>query len=73
MHNDRSAIEAEIGHSVEWERLDARRACRINSERAGDIFGRDQWPEMIPFMVTAMTKLEQVLKPRILRIAGRLG
>lgn len=69
LHNDRSAIEAEIGLPVEWERLDARRACRIKVEQPGDIFDRDQWPEMIPFMVTAMTKLEQILRPRILKIA----
>jgi hypothetical protein len=73
LFTERAAIEAEIGQSVEWERLDARRACRIKIEQPGDIFDRDQWPEMIPFMVIAMSKLEKVLRPRILKTAGRLG
>lgn len=66
---DKQSIETELGHEIEWERLDAKRACRLKWQRQGDIFNREMWPEMIPFMVSAMLKFEEVLRPRILKIA----
>jgi Domain of unknown function (DUF4268) len=70
---EREAIEAEVGGGLEWERLDSKRACRIKLERPANVFEREQWPEMIPFMIDAMLRLEKALKPRIVRIAGRLN
>lgn len=72
LHGDRPAIEDEIGHAIEWERIDAKRACRLKWERDGDIFDRDRWPEMIPFMIGAMTKFEEVLRPRLLKLGGKM-
>lgn len=72
LHADREAIHAEIGHAIEWERIDAKRACRLKWEKAGNIFDQDQWPAMIPFMIDAMVRIEEVLKPRILKIAGKM-
>lgn len=66
---DKQSIETELGHEIEWERLDAKRACRLKWQRQGDIFNREMWPEMIPVMVSAMLKFEEVLRPRILKIA----
>jgi hypothetical protein len=65
---DKQAIEAELGHEIEWERLDAKRACRLKWQREGNIFNRELWPEMIPFMVSAMLKFEEVLRRRIQQI-----
>jgi hypothetical protein len=66
---NRAAIESDIEHTIEWERLDTKRACRLKWEREGNIFDQDRWAEMIPFMVGAMAKFEEVLKPRIAKIA----
>lgn len=62
---EREAIEREVGEPLVWERLDAKRACRIKLEGPGNIFDPDRWPEMISFMVSAMNRLERVLKPRL--------
>lgn len=37
LESQRTVIEAELGHSVEWERLDTKRACRVAVYRDGDI------------------------------------
>lgn len=66
-------IEAEYDGPLIWERLDAKRACRIKSEREGNIFEREMWPDMIDFMVKAMVQLEGVLKPRLQQIKGKLA
>ena len=65
LHGDRVAIEAEVGTSLTWERLDHRRACRIKLEQAADVFQKDQWPTMIAFMTDAMVRLEHTVKPRL--------
>lgn len=71
--SEREALILEVGDGLEWERLEHRRACRIKLERPANVFEREQWPEMIAFMVDAMIKLEGALKPRIQRIASKLG
>lgn len=70
---EKAAIENDIGHDIEWERLEAKRACRLKWQREGDIFDRERWAEMIPFMVSAMLKFEEVLKPRIVQAANELN
>lgn len=61
----REAIEQEFGIPLEWERLDAKRACRIKAEQPADVFDQEQWPDMIQFMTDAMLRMERVLKPRL--------
>jgi hypothetical protein len=73
LYNDRQSIEAELDHQIDWERLDAKRACRLKWQRTGDVFNQELWPEMIAFIVSAMLKFEEVLRPRIHRIAGELS
>ena len=65
LHNDREAIEDEIGEPLVWERLDTKRACRIKLERQADIFDADQWPVIMPFMVSAMNRIEKAFSPRL--------
>ena len=67
----RGEIEAECEMKLEWDRLDAKRACRIKAEIGGDIFDRDQWSRMIDFMVDAMEKFESVFKRRLLQLTPR--
>lgn len=62
LHEQRARIEEEFGAKLEWERLEEKRACRIKAERHGDVTDREQWEEMIAFMVDAMVRLEGALK-----------
>lgn len=70
--SNKDAIEADVGTPLEWQLLDSKRACRIKLETNGNIFDRDQWPVMIPFMVSAMGRLEGALKPRLQAAAAKL-
>lgn len=67
---DREAIERDFGGALEWERLDAKRACRIKAEQPADVFDQEQWPEMIGFMTDAMVRMDRVFKPRVATLAG---
>jgi hypothetical protein len=42
LHAQKAAIEAAFGSELTWEPLEGRRACRIKSEMAGNIFDREQ-------------------------------
>ncbi len=58
-------IEGAFGGSLVWERLDAKRACRIKHlvERGGYRSPESQWPEIQSEMVETMNRLEAALKP----------
>jgi hypothetical protein len=60
-------IEKAFGGSLEWERLDAKRACRIkNVVTLGGYRSPDQeWPAIQSAMVDSMSKLESALLPSI--------
>ena len=58
----KNEIQTAFGGELEWERLDEKRACRIKAETVGNVYDREQWDEMISFMVDAMCRLEASLK-----------
>jgi Domain of unknown function (DUF4268) len=62
LHAQKEAIQAAFGGDLIWEPLEGKRACRIKSEVAGNIFDRDQWPAMIDFMTDAMVRMENAFR-----------
>ncbi len=64
-HQD--AIEATFGDSLEWARLEEKRACRIRKDLAAGGYRSDEkdWPVIQAEMIDTMIRLERALKPYI--------
>jgi hypothetical protein len=60
-------IEAVFAGPLEWERLDAKRACRIvrRFEDGGYRDPEQEWPEIQDTMIDAMIRLEKALAPHV--------
>ena len=72
LHAQRDALEAAFGGDLTWEPLEGKRACRIKSEIAGNIFDREQWPAMINFMTDAMVRMENAFREPLAAINRKL-
>ncbi len=59
-------IEEVFGGSLEWERLDDKRACKIKHELSDcNVFEKEQWDEMIQFLTNGMIRLEKAFREPI--------
>lgn len=59
-------IEAKAGLQLEWDRLPAKRACRIRMKfTIGGYKDEDKWQQAIEKTVEAMIKLESAFKPYV--------
>lgn len=64
--SNKNAIEEAFGGVLEWERLEAKRACRIKKTvNVGGWRDEDKWPELQEQMVDAMIRLDKALRPFI--------
>jgi hypothetical protein len=72
LYAKKDAIEAAFGGDLTWERLDDKRACRIKSEMAGNIFDPEQWPTLIEFMTDAMVRMENTFREPLADINRKL-
>jgi hypothetical protein len=69
-------IEATFGHELSWERLDDKKSSYIRYGHAVDGYNRDNWPEIIEWLVEHIIKLEASFKKPLadavlaLKIAG---
>ena len=60
----KSEIESSISFPITWQRLDARRACRIRINITGGYRSpEDEWPAIQQRMTEAMIQFEAALKP----------
>lgn len=63
-------IEAAFGGALDWQRLDAKRACRIRyTVPGGGYRDLDQYPVTQAAMVDAMIRLERAFKPFIQKLS----
>lgn len=72
LFKQKDQIEKDFGGSLVWERLEAKHACRIKSETTGNVFEREQWDEMISFMVDSMIRLDNALKKPLKKVNQKL-
>jgi hypothetical protein len=68
--NSKDSIEAAFGGSLEWQRLEGKRACRIKKQidMGGYRDDPSKWSETHAAMIDAMIRLEKALRPHIARL-----
>jgi len=69
---NKEQIERDFGGSLEWERLDTKRASCIKTEISRNVTDKEQWNVIIEFMMDSMVKLESALKLPIKNIGEAL-
>ena len=66
LEQSRESIEAEIGHTLGWEQVEGRRACRIWLVRQGSIEDDDDaLVEIHGWMIDHLLKFKDVFNPRL--------
>jgi len=65
LYANRGAIEQAFGGPLDWQRLEGKRACRIDYIRkdGGYRSPDEQWPEIQDSIIQSMIKLEKALSP----------
>ena len=73
LEKQKDTIEKTFGHKLIWEKLEAKRACRIKYENSNaNVFEKENWDEMIEFLTDGMIKLERAFKEPLKRINTEL-
>jgi hypothetical protein len=69
LHGDKSEIEKRFGQPLGWERLDAKKACRIRHDmpelRMSD---EENWIDIQDKLIDAMIRFERALRPSITKV-----
>lgn len=69
LHDQRENIDGTVNQPVEWDRLDAKRACRISVYFPGEeefrVSDEERWPELPAWMVPALCGLKDAIDPVI--------
>ena len=62
LYGQRDDIESSFGFPLEWLRLDDKKASRIQLRKEFDGYNREQWQDMIDWLVDHMIRLEKAFK-----------
>jgi hypothetical protein len=72
LHQNREKIESTFGDSLDWQRLDEKRACRVaKTIKIGGYLNEDRWPEIQQAMIDAMVRLEKAFRPHLPEILNQ--
>jgi hypothetical protein len=65
-------IEQSFGSELTWQRLDDKKACRIKCFKKFDGYNKENWEEMIDWLATHLTKMNDALRPISVKINRKL-
>ena len=67
LKESKAEIEAAFGESLEWQRLEGQRSCRIGRRFSlgGYRDDEEEWSEIQDAMIDGMIQLEKALRPHI--------
>ena len=69
LHEHKTEIETAFGGPLEWQRLDAKRACRVRYVlTGGGLQDQLRWPKIQDSMIEAMIRLERAIKHQIQKL-----
>lgn len=69
----KDAVEQAFGGTLNWQRLDDKRASRISLTIEGGWLDESGWPAVIEQAVDTMTRLHDALRPRVREAVASLG
>ena len=71
LEEHRGEIESSLGETLDWQRLENRRACRIAIDRPGSIEDdADTLAEVQDWMIDRLLKFQKVFEPRLSELLG---
>ncbi|MEX0344832.1 MAG: DUF4268 domain-containing protein [Rhizobiaceae bacterium] len=59
LFEQKESIEEEFGDELDWRRMDEKKSSRIQYAQPFDGFNRENWPEMIEWLGTNISRLEK--------------
>ena len=65
LYKKKNEIEASYGNSLQWRRLDNKKASGITFEKDYDTGNKEIWEEMTDYLVASMIRFEKALKPHL--------
>jgi len=72
LFQQKSAIEEAFGDALEWQRLDNKKACRIQFSKAFDGYNQENWPQMVDWLVSHIGLLEAAFANPLVEIKQSL-
>ncbi len=69
----KAEIEQVVGGSLEFDRMEGKRACRLRKKiTAGGYLDEQDWPNVHEAMVKNMIQLEKALSPHLLKLKAEM-
>ncbi len=65
LHNKKDEIEQRFGAKMDWLRLDDKKSSRISYGHPFDGSDRDQWPQMVAWLVEHIQRWEKAFAPAL--------
>jgi hypothetical protein len=72
LYKNKETIEKQFGGQLHWERLEDKKASRVKYSQAFDGYNRENWPEMISWLVEHIAKLERAFKKPLAEVNKEL-